>query len=95
MTVPLKVDVQTPQITIALPQATPLVCDTNRAIELFGLSRTTLYALRKQHSDFPARTVGHSVCYLVPELYAWLRDYPGGQIPINEKPRPAGKRTGR
>lgn len=64
-----------------LPPMTPLMCDADRASELFGIGKTTLNTLRRRHKDFPVRTIGRSVWYLVPDMYAWFRDYPGGEIP--------------
>ena len=60
---------------IALPENTPLMCDAKRVQELFGIGKTTLDELRK-YNDFPVKKIGRSVWYLVPDLYAWLRDYP-------------------
>ena len=79
MKVPVEVEV--PEINITMPMNMPLMCDVDKAVELFGIGKTTLAALRKNHPDFPCRTIGRSVWYLVPDLYAWLRDYPGGRIP--------------
>lgn len=44
---------------------------------LFSISERNLANLRKNYSDFPVRKVGASVKYLVPDLYAWFRDYEG------------------
>ena len=82
MKVPLVVDVPTPTVNITLPTNTPLMCSTEEAVKLFGVGKTTLNALRKTHSDFPVRTIGRSVWYLIPDMYAWFRDYPGGNIPV-------------
>ena len=79
MKVPVEVEI--PEIKISLPNNLPLMCDIDKVIELFGIGKTTLVKLRKNHPDFPCRTIGRSVLYLVPDLYVWLRDYPGGQIP--------------
>lgn len=81
MRVPLEIEVPTPQITITLPTNVPLMCSADEASRLFGLSRKTLDSLRKAHSDFPVKKIGHGVLYLVPDLYAWFRDYPGA-IPV-------------
>ena len=81
MRVPLEIEVPTPQITITVPTNVPLMCSADEASRLFGLSRKTLDSLRKTHGDFPVKKVGHGVLYLVPDLYAWFRDYPGA-IPV-------------
>lgn len=77
MTVPVEVNVDTPTINITLPMGTPLMCDGREAARLFGISERNLANLRKNYSDFPVRKVGASVKYLVPDLYAWFRDYEG------------------
>ena len=79
MTVPLSVEVPAPTINITLPTGTPLMCGAKEAAQLFGISERTLQALRRRHKDFPVRKIGASVGYLVPDLYAWFRDY-GGDI---------------
>ena len=79
--------------SIALPAGTPLMCDAEAAAKLFGISRTTLYGLAKAYPDFPAKKVGSGVRYLVPDLYAWFRNYPDKSIETEKKCRPAG--TGR
>ena len=81
MKVPFEIEVPTPTVNITLPTNTPLMCDADQAAKLFGLSKTTLYGLTKAHPDFPAKAVGRGVRYLVPDMYAWFRDYPGSKIP--------------
>ena len=81
MTVPVEVNVPTPNITISLPSNIPLMCDGEEAARVFGISKRTLEDLRKVHPDFPVKCVGRTVKYLVPDLYAWFRDYPGERIP--------------
>lgn len=77
MRVPLEIEVAAPVINVTMAPGTPLMCSADRAAELFGISPRTLQQLRKRHEDFPAKCVGRSVWYLVPEMYAWFRDYPG------------------
>ena len=80
MRMPVEVDVPT-SINITLPTNIPLMCDGKRACELFGIGKTTLDSLRTSYSDFPAKNVGRSVLYLVPDMYAWFRDFPQRTIP--------------
>lgn len=65
---------------ITLPAGTPLMCDVDEAARLFGISRTTLYVLAKTYPDFPVKTVGRGVRYLIPDLYVWFRDFPDRTI---------------
>lgn len=81
MKVPLEIDIPAATININMPTDMPLMCDVDRAAELFGVSKTTLNALRRLHPDIPVRKIGRDVRFLVPEMYAWFRDYPGGKIP--------------
>lgn len=82
MTVPIEVQVPTPTINITLPASIPLMCDGDEAARIFGISRRTLEQMQKTHPDFPVKRVGRSVNYLVPDLYAWFRDYPDRKIPV-------------
>ena len=52
----------------------PLFAKTTEASRLFGLSRTTLYRLRKEYPDFDALTikVGRDVLFDVPKTYEWF-----------------------
>lgn len=77
MTVPVEVNVDTQTINITLPMGTPLMCDGKEAARLFGVSERSLASLRRNYRDFPVRKVGASVKYLVPDLYAWFRDFAG------------------
>lgn len=65
---------------ITLPAGTPLMCDVDEAARLFGISRTTLYGLAKAYPNFPVKKVGSGVRYLVPDMYAWFRDFPDRTI---------------
>lgn len=76
------IEVENPSVQLTLPKEMPLMCDADEAGRLFGLSRTTLDALRRKHPDFPARKIGGGIRYLVPEVYAWFRDYPGASVPL-------------
>lgn len=78
MIVPIEIPATT--ISITLPADTPLMCDADEASRLFRIGKTTLWSLRKNYPDFPARTIGRGVWFLVPEMYAWFRDFPGGKI---------------
>ena len=82
MKVPLEIDVPSPTINITLPTNTPLMCDIDKVVELFGIGKTTINALRRSNPDFPVRQIGRSVWYLVPDLYAWFRDTPDRVIPV-------------
>lgn len=66
----------------ALPQGTPLMAKTSEATRLFGMSRTTLYRLRRDHKDFKALTIktGREVLFDVPRVYEWFQQYGGGEI---------------
>jgi hypothetical protein len=66
----------------ALPQGTPLMAKTSEATRLFGMSRTTLYRLRRDHKDFNALTitVGGILLFDVPRCYKWLQQYAGGEV---------------
>ena len=81
MKINIPVDVGTPTINITLPVGTPMMCDGAEAARLFGISVGTLANLRKHHRDFPVKCIGGGVRYLVPELYAWFREYPDAVIP--------------
>jgi predicted DNA-binding transcriptional regulator AlpA len=65
-----------------LPQGTPLMAKTSEATRLFGMSRTTLYRLRRDHKDFKALTIktGREVLFDVPRVYEWFQQYGGGEI---------------
>ena len=76
----MTIEVPAQTINLTLPASIPLMCDVEQACQLFGLGKTTFDALRKAHSDFPVRKIGRNVMYLVPDLYAWFRDFPDGRI---------------
>ncbi len=81
------IEVEQPTVLLTMPKEMPLMCDTDEAERLFGLSRNTLDALRKKHPGFPARKIGGAIRYLVPEMYAWFRDYPGASVPLEQEAR--------
>ena len=62
---------------VMLPEKTPLMCDVDKAVELFGVSRTTLYGLAKKYDNFPVKRIGRGIRFLVPDTYRWFRDFPG------------------
>lgn len=78
----VEIDVPTPVLKFTLSPEMPLMCDVDRAVELFGIGKTTLETLRNTYHDFPVKQVGRSVRYLVPDMYAWFRDFPERKIPI-------------
>lgn len=82
MTVPIELNVPTPVVNITLPENVPLMCDARGVEKIFGISRTTLWELAKMHPDFPVRSIGRCVRYMVPDLYAWFRDYPERTIQV-------------
>lgn len=65
-----------------LPPGTPLMAKTSEATRLFGMSRTTLYRLRRDHKDFKALTIktGRDVLFDVPRVYEWLARFGGAEI---------------
>ena len=60
----------------------PLFAKTADAVRLFGVGRTTLYRLRRDHPDFKALTVktGREVLFDVPMVYKWFQQFGGGEI---------------
>ena len=64
-----------------MADVTPLMCDADKAAELFGIGKTTLNTLRRMYPDFPVRKIGRGVWYLVPDMYEWFKNFPGGIIP--------------
>lgn len=77
MKVNVPLEIGAPVIRIEMPPTMPLMCDGAEAGRLFGLSAGTLKKLERTHRDFPVKRIGGAVRYMVPELYAWMRDYPG------------------
>ena len=60
----------------------PLMAKTADAVKLFGIGRTRLYELRRDHEDFRALTVktGKDTLYDVPKVYEWLQQHGGGEL---------------
>lgn len=74
-----------PSDTMAtLPNGTPLIAKTSEATKLFGVSRTTLYRLRKEKPDFKALTIktGREVLFDVPRVYEWFAQFGGAYIDV-------------
>ena len=61
---------------------TPLFAKTADAVRLFGVGRTTLYRLRRDHPDFKALTIktGREVLFDVPMVYKWFQQFGGGEM---------------
>lgn len=61
---------------------TPLFAKTADAVRLFGVGRTTLYRLRRDHKDFKELTIKtkRDVLYDIPRTYAWLQRYCGDEL---------------
>lgn len=68
--------------TIILPPDLPLFAKTADAVKLFGVGRTTLYKLRRDHKDFQKMTVrtGRDTLFDVPKCYAWFQQFCGGKL---------------
>lgn len=68
--------------TIILPPDIPLIANTAKATELFGVGRTTLYKLRRDHKDFREMTIktGREVLFDVPKVYAWFQERGGDSL---------------
>jgi hypothetical protein len=68
--------------TIILPPDMPLMAKTADAAKLFGVGRTTLYKLRRDHHDYRALTIktGREVLFDVPQAYRWFQQYGGGEL---------------
>lgn len=68
--------------TIILPHDTPLFASTKEATRLFGLGRTRLYELRRDHPDFRELTIktGRETLFDIPRCYEWLQAHCGGEL---------------
>lgn len=68
--------------TIILPPDTPLLAKTSDAVKLFGVGRTTLYRLRRDHAEFRDMTIktGREVLFDVPRVYKWFQQFGGGEL---------------
>ena len=60
----------------------PLFVTTRDAVRLFGIGRTRLYELRRDHDDFRALTIktGREVLFDVPRVYKWFQDHCGVEL---------------
>ena len=60
----------------------PLFAKTADAARLFGVGRTTLYRLRRDHKDFRDMTVqtGRDVLFDIPRIYSWFQQFGGGDL---------------
>ena len=72
----------TAEMKLELPAGTPLMAKTSEAVKLFGLSRTTLYRLRRDNAEFRDMTIkaGKNVLFDVPGVYRWLQQFGGGEL---------------
>lgn len=70
------------EINLWLPPGTPLFATTQETAKLFGIGRTRLYELRRDHPDFRELTVktGRDVLFDVPRCYEWFQRYGGGDL---------------
>ena len=70
------------EISAAMAQGRPLLVKTSRAVEMFGMGRTSLYRLRREHPDFRALTIktGREVLFDVPRVYEWFQKFGGRGI---------------
>lgn len=82
MKVPVVLDVGEPTVNIQVMPPV-MVCDIVKASELFGVSVSTLQKLARNNPDFPIKKIGRSLLFLVPDCYAWIRDYPDRVIPTD------------
>lgn len=67
---------------IKLPPGVPLFATTKDAAKLFGIGRTRLYELRRDHEDFRALTIktGRDVLFDTISCYQWFREHCGGEL---------------
>lgn len=67
---------------MALPPNTPLFAPTNEAARLFGVGRTKLWELRRDHPELQAMTIktGKQILFNVPQTYEWFVQRQGGEL---------------
>lgn len=67
---------------VKLPPGTPLFATTTETSRLFGVGRTKLFELRRDHPELKAMTVktGRDVLYDVAAVYQWFQDRCGGEL---------------
>ena len=60
----------------------PLFASTQEVSRLFGIGRTKLFELRRDHPELKAMTLktGKQVLYDVPRCYQWFQDHCGGEL---------------
>ena len=60
----------------------PLFASTKEVSRLFGIGRTKLFELRRDHPELKAMTLktGKQVLYDVPRCYRWFQDHCGGEL---------------
>lgn len=60
----------------------PLFASTQEMSKLFGIKRTRLYELRRDHPELKAMTIktGREVLFDVPRCYQWFQDHCGGEL---------------
>jgi hypothetical protein len=67
---------------VKLPPGMPLFATTTETSRLFGVGRTKLFQLRRDHPELKAMTVktGRDVLYDVAAVYKWFQDRCGGEL---------------
>ena len=60
----------------------PLFASTQEVSRMFGIGRTKLFELRRDHPELKAMTLktGKQVLYDVPRCYRWFQDHCGGEL---------------
>ena len=60
----------------------PLFASTQEVSRMFGIGRTKLFELRRDHPELKAMTLktGKQVLYDVPRCYQWFQDHCGGEL---------------
>ena len=79
MRVSVPVEIPDVRVNITLAPEDDLMVTGEAAAQKFSVSERTLEKLARRYPDFPSIKVGRSRRYLVPDLYAWFRDF-GGEI---------------
>lgn len=67
---------------VKLPPGVPLFATTTQMAKLFGVGRTKLFELRRNHPELKAMTVktGRDVLYNVAAVYEWFQERCGGEL---------------
>ena len=65
-----------------LPPNTPLFAPTNETARLFGIGRTKLWELRRDHPELKAMTIktGKQILFNVLQTYEWFVQRQGGEL---------------